>query len=50
MSLQYKEIYPKIWVFKNPWQDVDLLTQTIIDSEQNPEGSALNWHGWYTFD
>jgi ferredoxin-thioredoxin reductase catalytic subunit len=49
VTLQYKEIYPKIWVFKNPWEDIDLLTKTIIDSEQNPEGSALNWHGWYTF-
>ena len=49
MNLEYKEIYPKIWVFKNPWQDIDLLAQTIKDSEQNPEGSALSWHGWYTF-
>lgn len=49
MTFEYKEIYPKIWVFKNPWTDIDLLTQTIKDSEQNPEGSALKWHGWYTF-
>ena len=49
MTFKYKELYPKIWVFKNPWQDIDLLTQVIKDSESNPEGSALKWHGWYTF-
>lgn len=50
MSLEFEEIYPKIFVYKNPWKDIDLVTKTIIESEENPEGSILSdWNGWYTF-
>jgi len=49
MTLEYVEIYPKIFVFKNPWKDIDLLVETIKKSEEEPEGSALHWKGWYTF-
>lgn len=50
MTLVFKEIYPKIFVYKNPFKDLNLLTKTIIESETNPAGSALgDWKGWYTF-
>jgi hypothetical protein len=50
MTLEFTEIYPKIFVYKNPWSDIDLVTKTIIESETNPEGSLLSdWNGWYTF-
>lgn len=50
MNLDFEEIYPKIFVYKNPWKDINLVTKTIIDSEINPEGSILSdWHSWYTF-
>jgi hypothetical protein len=49
MTLEYTEIYPKIFVFKNPWKDIDLLIETIKKSDEEPEGSALHWKGWYTF-
>jgi hypothetical protein len=38
MTLEYKEIYPKIFVYSNPFKDINLLTKTIIESETNPEG------------
>lgn len=50
MTLEFEEIYPKIFVYKNPFKDINLLTKTIINSEKNPEGSLLSdWKGWYTF-
>lgn len=50
MNLEFEEIYPKIFVYRNPWSDINLVTKTIIDSETNPEGSILkDWKGWYTF-
>ena len=50
MNLEFEEIYPKIFVYKNPFKDLDLLKKVVIDSEQNPEGSLLgDWKGWYTF-
>jgi len=50
MNLEFEEIYPKIFVYKNPWKDINLVTKTIIDSDVNPENSILkDWKGWYTF-
>jgi len=50
MTLKFKEIYPKIFVYNNPFKNLDLLAKVIIESEQNPEGSILSdWKGWYTF-
>lgn len=50
MSLNFEEIYPKVYVYKNPFKDLDLLKKVVIESEQNPEGSLLkDWKGWYTF-
>lgn len=50
MNLELEEIYPKIFVYKNMFNDIDNTIQTVINSEKNPEGSALNgWHSWYTF-
>lgn len=50
MTLKFEEIYPKIFVYKNPFKDLNLLKKVIIESEQNPEGSILgDWKGWYTF-
>ncbi len=46
MNLEFEEIYPKIFVYKNPFKDLDLLKKVVIDSEQNPEGSLLgDWKG-----
>lgn len=50
MSLNYREIYPKIFVYENPWKDINVTTKVIMDSEKNPEGSLLSdWKSWYTF-
>lgn len=50
MSLEFKEIYPKIFVYSNPFKDIDLLTKVVVESETSPEGSLLSdWKGWYTF-
>lgn len=50
MTLEFEELYPKIFVYRNPWSNIDLVTNTIIESEKNPEGSILSeWKQWYTF-
>lgn len=50
MTLDFEEIYPKIFVYKNPFKNIDLLKKIIIESEHNPDGSILgDWKGWYTF-
>jgi hypothetical protein len=49
-ELEYREIYPKIFVYSNPFKDLDSFLNTIIESEINPEGSMINpWEEWYTF-
>lgn len=49
-ELQYREIYPKIFVYSNTFRDLDSLLNTIIESEVNPEGSMIHpWEDWYTF-
>jgi hypothetical protein len=56
--LEFEEIYPKIRIYKNMWKDINLTTDTIINSDINPEGSAFygsgqennsGWKQWYTF-
>jgi hypothetical protein len=58
MELEFEEIYPKIRVYKNMWKDIENLTNIVIESEKNPEGSAFygsgqetssGWKQWYTF-
>lgn len=50
MTLEYEEIYPKIFVYKNVFKDIENTIKTIVDSDLNREGSALgDWRGWYTF-
>lgn len=50
MNLEFEEIYPKIFVYKNPFKNIELLKKVVIESENNPEGSLLgDWKGWYTF-
>ena len=45
-----QQIYPKIFVYSNPFRDLDSLLNTIIESEVNPEGSMIYpWEDWYTF-
>lgn len=50
MNLEFEEIYPKIFVYRNPWSNIETITNTIIESETNSEGSIMSdWNGWYTF-
>lgn len=50
MNLDFEEIYPKVFVYRNPFKDLELLKKVVIESEENPEGSLLkDWKGWYTF-
>ena len=48
----WRNLFPgkKIFVYKNPWKDLDLITKTIIDSEEDPNDSIFSdWNSWYTF-
>jgi len=50
MSIEHVEIYPKIFVYKNMFKDLDGLLDAIKQSEINPEGSIMSeWEDWYTF-
>jgi hypothetical protein len=49
-DLKYEEIYPKIFVYSNMFKDVNEVLNTLKESIENPEGSAIGpWTDWYTF-
>jgi hypothetical protein len=49
-NLKFKEIYPNILVYENPFDDLEGLLNIIIDSEKNPKGSMIvDWKDWYVF-
>jgi len=49
-DLKYEEIYPKIFVYNNLFDDVNEVLDVLKESISNPEGSSIGpWSDWYTF-
>ena len=49
-DLKYEEIYPKIFVYSNLFEDVNEVLDVLKESISNPDGSAIGpWTDWYTF-
>ncbi len=50
MEIEYREVYPKVFVYSNIFKDLDSFLNVIVESEKNPEGSMIfPWEDWYTF-
>ena len=49
-DLKYEEIYPKIFVYSNIFEDVNEVLNVLKESIASPEGSSIGpWGDWYTF-
>jgi hypothetical protein len=49
-NLNVVELYPKILVYKNLFEDIDLVFNYLKETESKTEDTIMGpWHDWYTF-